>query len=181
VVSLLATVEAEGRLDNTVVFVLSDNGYMLGSHRCEAKGFPYRQAVQVTMMASGPSFASGVTDERVTGNIDIASTIAALAGVSLPEADGVPIAERTPDSEMLIENFGSEARGYAGLRSRDRLYVENESGERELYDYVEDPYELDNLLATWSGHTPTAAVETLAAELSERLAGLRGCAGATCH
>lgn len=153
IASILGTAKDEGRLDNTVVFVLSDNGYMLGSHNCDAKGFPYRQATQVSMLAAGPPFAAGVTDPRITANIDIAPTIAALAGVTLPEADGVPIFERTPQSQLLVENFGGD-RGYVGVRSRDWLYVENGSSERELYDYQRDPYELDNLLASWNGHSP---------------------------
>lgn len=180
IASILATAREEGRLDNTVVFVLSDNGYMLGSHNCDAKGFPYREATQVTMLASGPPFAAGATDQRITANIDIAPTIASLAGVSLPEADGVPIFERTPQSQLLIENFGG-SREYAGLRSRDWLYVENGTGERELYDYQRDPYELDNLLASWNGHSPSSDAELTAAEFANRVAALRGCAGPTCR
>lgn len=181
VAAILATVKAKGLLDNTVIFVLSDNGYMLGSHNCEAKGFPYRGAAQVTMLASGSPFTAGVTDDRVTGNIDIAPTIAALVGISLPEADGMSIFDRSPDSELLIENFGSSGRAYAALRTADRLYVENGSGEREFYDYRSDPYELDNLLANWNGHTTTAEVEATAAGMSVRLQQLLECTGASCH
>lgn len=181
VAAILAELKADGRLAHTVVFVLSDNGYMLGSHRCEAKGFPYRAATQVTMLASGPPFAAGVTDERVTGNIDIAPTIAALAGVSLPAADGVPIFDRTKNSAMLVENFGSSGRAYAGLRTTDYLYVENGSGERELYDYRDDPYELDNLLADWNGQTPSADAKATAANLRALLQPLLDCTGATCR
>jgi arylsulfatase A-like enzyme len=181
VAAILAELKSDGRLANTVVLVLSDNGYMLGSHRCDAKGFPYRGATQVTMLASGPPFAAGVTDERVTGNIDIAPTIAALAGVSLPDADGVPIFDRTKNSAMLVENFGSSGRAYAGLRTTDYLYVENGSGERELYDYRVDPFELDNLLADWNGHTPSADAKATAANLRALLQPLLDCAGATCR
>jgi N-acetylglucosamine-6-sulfatase len=180
IVSILETAQAAGRLANTVVFVLSDNGYMLGSHGCDTKPFPYRETTQITMIASGPSFAAGVTDPRVTGTIDVAPTIAALAGVSLPEADGIPIFERTPKSKLLIEDAGGD-RGYVGIRSATWLYVEYGSGERELYDYRHDPYELDNLLASWNGHTPTAEAEATAANLSSRLRRLRTCAGVTCR
>lgn len=181
IAAILDTAESEGRLANTVVFVLSDNGYMLGSHRCEAKGFPYRGATQVTMLAAGPPFAKRVIDERVIGNIDIAPTIAALAGVALPDADGVSLFERTRNSAILVENFGGSGRAYAGLRTADELYVENGSGERELYDYRNDPYELDNLLADWNGHTPAARADVRAADFSARLRTLRRCAGAACH
>jgi N-acetylglucosamine-6-sulfatase len=180
VVSILETAEGAGRLANTVVFVLSDNGYMLGSHGCDSKPFPYRETTQVTMLASGPPFAAGVTDPRVIGNIDIAPTIAALAGGTLAEADGLSILERTKQSELLIEDSGGE-KGYVGLRSARWLYVEYGSGERELYDYQRDPYELDNLVATWNGHSPTHDDEAIAAGFASRAAILRDCAGATCR
>ena len=180
VVSVLTAAQDAGRLANTVIFVLTDNGYMLGSHGCDDKSYPYREASQVTMLASGPPFAAGVTDQRVTGTIDIAPTIAALAGVGLPEADGVPIFSRTSKSELLIEHFGGKT-GYRGLRTARWLYVEHGSGERELYDYQNDPYELDNLVATWNGHAPTAAGRKMAAGFRKRVQALRKCAGASCH
>jgi N-acetylglucosamine-6-sulfatase len=180
IVSVLTAVQDAGRLANTVVFVLSDNGYMMGSHGCDDKMYPYQEATRVAMLGSGPPFAVGVTDQRVTGNIDIAPTIAALAGVSLPGADGVPIFERTPQSELLVEDSGGD-KGYAGLRTVDRLYVEYGTGERELYDYRRDPYELDNLLADWNGYTPTGAAKKMGARFAARLQTLRTCAGATCR
>lgn len=179
IAAILATVEAKGRLANTVVFVLSDNGYMMGSHRCVKKGFAYRESTQVTMLASGPPFAAGEIDERVVANVDIAPTIATLAGVDLPRADGVSIFDRTRDSEVLLENQRG-SRGYSGLRSADWLYVENASNEPELYNYTRDSYELDNLLSSWNDHTSVPDAEAMAAEMSARLAALRACAGATC-
>lgn len=180
IMSVLEAVEATGRLANTTIIVISDNGYMLGSHGCDSKPFPYRETTQISMMAVGPAFAAGLTDERVTGNIDIAPTLAALAGVALPEADGIPIFNRTKRSRILIEDAGGN-RGYTGIRSANWLFVEYGSGERELYDYRRDPYELDNLLADWNGYTPAVEAEELAADLRARLARLRDCAGATCQ
>jgi arylsulfatase A-like enzyme len=179
IAAILATVDAKGALANTVVFVLSDNGYMMGSHRCVKKGFAYRESTQVTMLASGLPMSMGEIDERVVANVDIAPTIAALAGVDLPRADGVSILDRTRDSEVLVENRRG-SRGYSGLRAADWLYVENASEEPELYDYSRDPYELDNLLASWNGHTPAPGAEAMAAEMAARLAALRACAGASC-
>jgi hypothetical protein len=70
---------------------------------------------------------------------------------------------------------------YSALRNERYLYVEYTWGERELYDYEEDPYELDNLLANWEGHTPTVASENIAAGMKTRLDQLRWCAGAGCR
>jgi hypothetical protein len=70
---------------------------------------------------------------------------------------------------------------YSALRTERHLYVEYSSGERELYDYEIDPHELDNLLATWDGHTPSPEAEAIAATLKARLDDLRFCAGSTCR
>jgi arylsulfatase A-like enzyme len=209
-------------LDNTYVFVLSDNGYTVGHHRRIGKTAPYDESVRIPMYVAGPGFAAGAVDNRLVANIDIGPTIADAAGAPLPEADGFSLLQPTTRDELLLEwNFvptfdaddltveakkgkkdnkknkeknkkkrkkrrgGGTATGevpdYLGLRTLDRLYVVYESGERELYQYDADPYELDNLLATWEGHTPSAEAEAIAAGMASRLEELHDCAGASCR
>jgi arylsulfatase A-like enzyme len=177
VARLVRTLEASGRMAQTYLFVLSDNGYMLGSHRLLTKGVPYQRATQVTMAALGPQFGQGVTDRRIAANIDLAPTIADLAGVGLPHADGLSLTGSEERDAVLLQRVGD----FRALRTLDALYVKNETGERELYDYVNDPYELDNFLASWSGHAPSAEAEARAAEMASRLADLTRCAGAACR
>ena len=62
------------------------------------------------------------------------------------------------------------------VRTGDHLYVEYDTGERELYDLSEDPHELENLLGP-GGDADPALVGRLEARLSE----LRGCAEAKCR
>jgi arylsulfatase A-like enzyme len=62
---------------------------------------------------------------------------------------------------------------FHAMRTRDWLYVEYATGERELYDLQADPFELQNLQAI----TDSAAL----AQLSERLAELSNCAGGSCR
>jgi N-acetylglucosamine-6-sulfatase len=176
---LIAMLDERGTLDNTYVFVMSDNGYAMGSHRLTTKGAPYRPITQVTMLASGPGIASGAIDNRIVANIDLAPTIAEAAGVDFSTGDGVSLLSSDRSDGVLLEAFG-RSRAYKALRTRQYLYVENTSGERELYDYDRDPYELDNLLANWEGHTPSAEAEAIALDLKPRLNALRNCAGATC-
>jgi N-acetylglucosamine-6-sulfatase len=59
------------------------------------------------------------------------------------------------------------------LRTEDGLYVEYESGERELYDLREDPYQLDNRYGV--------AGPDLIQRAEGWLEALRGCAGETCR
>jgi N-acetylglucosamine-6-sulfatase len=59
------------------------------------------------------------------------------------------------------------------LRTEDGLYVEYETGERELYDLREDPYQLDNRYEI--------AAPDLIRHAEGWLEALRGCTGATCR
>jgi N-acetylglucosamine-6-sulfatase len=65
---------------------------------------------------------------------------------------------------------------FSALRTPTHLYTEYRTGERELYDYASDPYELDNLLVG----QPPAEVQQLATALAGRLDELRGCDGGGC-
>jgi arylsulfatase A-like enzyme len=60
---------------------------------------------------------------------------------------------------------------FVALRTRRYLYVEYDTGERELYDVVADHYELHNIVAG----------NPLVIGLSNRLQQLRTCAGKSCR
>ena len=62
---------------------------------------------------------------------------------------------------------------YRALRTTEAVYVEYESGERELYDLRVDPYQLENLANN--------ADPPLVDGYSTRLAKLARCAGDTCQ
>ena len=134
------------------------------------------------MIACGPQLEAGVIDERLVTNCDIAPTLAALSG-ALPSAmSGHSLLSEERRSVVLLENRpDSGAPGYRPLRGEDFLYVEWDSGERELYDYRTDPFELDNALAEWEGHAPEPAALDLAARFQDRLAALATCTGSTCN
>jgi hypothetical protein len=78
---------------------------------------------------------------------------------------------------MLIEHFGGGApfrvRGYFGLRSREATYVEYATGEKEYYDLVKDPYQMENIAARLDA--PTLAA------LRARVGALKDCKGASCR
>ena len=61
---------------------------------------------------------------------------------------------------------------FFGIRTPDYVYVEYSTGERELYDLKNDPYQLQNLAAT---------KPELLNQLAAQLAKLRKCSGAECR
>jgi len=116
---LVATLQQTGQLDDTYIIFASDNGYHLGQHRLMGgKGTAYEEDINVPLIVRGPNVQMGAAlDGYVTGNIDIAPTIAELAGVVPPSyVDGrslVPLfsAQRPPASQWrqgyLIEYYGA--------------------------------------------------------------------------
>jgi N-acetylglucosamine-6-sulfatase len=93
VAELVHELEAQGALDNTYVVFTSDNGYIMGNHRREiGKYNQFQGTVNVPFYVRGPGIAPGSTYDAVTGNIDIAPTIAEIAGATPPEGvDGVSL------------------------------------------------------------------------------------------
>lgn len=188
VAAIWDALESRGRIDDTYVFLLSDNGYLLGHHRLYGKMAPYDGSVRFPLYAFGPGFGAGNIDPRLVGNIDIAPTAVDVAGANGPEMDGRSLLSSAPRDGIVLELLGDELQSmqwpgdrteiprYSALRTPDHLYVEYRNGGRELYDHAGDPREVQNLLAG----NPTPEAAALAAQLAARLDELRNCRGAAC-
>jgi len=109
--------------------------------------------------------------------VDVGDAVAGLAvdGLSL-----LPLAANPAEGvgrNLLVEAgptlFGDEM-FYSGVRTDRWLYVEYDTGETELYDMTQDPYQLQSLHAD-PAH---AGVRT---ELSAVVATLRDCSGPSCR
>ena len=76
---------------------------------------------------------------------------------------------------LLIEGagLGGDKPAFAAVRDPRWLYVEYQTGDRELYDLQNDPFELRSLHAA-------PALATVRQDLARRLARLRVCAGRSC-
>lgn len=190
--SIHDTLRATGRLDDTYIVFASDNGYHAGHHQQPAgKQLAYEEDIRVPLLIRGPGVAPGRADAKhMVGNIDLAPTIAQLAGLpSLPNVDGRslvgllgtlaprPAAWR---QSMKIARWqipsgkGDAMPAFRGVRTGRYTWVEWGNGERELYDNLRDPYQLTNL----AGDPASAGRRTLLARLAADLA---ACAGATCR
>jgi N-acetylglucosamine-6-sulfatase len=186
---VIDALRASGELDNTLIIYASDNGFFHGEHRiANGKNRVYEEAIRVPLLMRGPGIPRGVTDQDIAINADIPATIIDAAGATagLPQ-DGqslLPFAEhpdRKHGRELLIEQASPTGEDgepvgndYSAVRNSRYKYVENTTGEVELYDLLNDPYELNNLHA----NPAYAEVETA---LAARLATLRSCAGQSCR
>lgn len=145
-----------GAYGDTAVFYLTDNGYALGEHRWETKSCPYEACVHIPFLVRVPGSPGG-TDDRLVSNVDLAPTIAELAGVRPASAqDGESLAPAlrgtapaTRTGVLLEFAGGGGVPPWSAIRTRSFLWVELATGERELYDLAgvlgrADPYQLEN-------------------------------------
>ena len=85
VAAIVGKVAAAGELANTYFIFTSDNGYFFGEHRIIAgKYLPYEPASHVPFVIAGPGLPAGATSNELSANVDVAPTIAAIAGASPP-------------------------------------------------------------------------------------------------
>jgi arylsulfatase A-like enzyme len=186
---IVQALRAEGELDDTLILYTSDNGFFHGEHRIQTgKNRVYEEAIRVPLLIRGPGVPEGVTVDELAINADISATVLDATGAAAGRPqDGrslISLAEhpeRRHGRELLIEQFtgdddedGQPGVAYAAVRTSRFKYVENGTGEIELYDLDADPYELTNV----AGDPAYAAAR---AALGSRLATLRGCAGAGCR
>jgi arylsulfatase A-like enzyme len=152
---ILQAVDALGQLQNTYVIFTSDNGFVLGYHRFPGgKDAPYEESIRVPLIVRGPSTPAGARVEHDVINIDLAPTIAELAGASaagfvdgrslasLLGASPPPLASWRQDVLSEHEPAGEGLPAWYMLRARDYKYVDYPTqSEFEYYDLATDPYE----------------------------------------
>jgi arylsulfatase A-like enzyme len=101
VVELIQVLQETGQLDHTYIFFSSDNGFHLGQHRLPAgKNTEFEEDLHVPLLVRGPGVPQGRVLAHLALNIDLAPTLAELAGVPVPAfVDGrslVPLLQHRP-------------------------------------------------------------------------------------
>jgi N-acetylglucosamine-6-sulfatase len=145
-----------GRKANTLVIFTSDNGLSNREHRWLGKHVPYEESIRVPLIIRLPGrIPAGSVSRRLVSNVDLAPTIADFAGASL-SADGVsmrPLLTAQSSSvrgSVLLEHVRAAPAvpTYCGARTGSFMFVRYATGEEELYDLAQDPYQLRNVASS---------------------------------
>jgi len=167
---ILDALASSGRLEDTVVFFLSDNGFFRGEHRItKGKLLAYEPSSRVPILIRGPGIPAGSKPKALVSNVDVAATIFGLTGATPTKPlDGtslLPYARRPSRKSkrpLLIESYAltiddsgklagaafipKKLQRYQAIRVGSYKYVRLlRTKEQELYELKKDPDELENL------------------------------------
>jgi arylsulfatase A-like enzyme len=165
-----------GLSENTVIILLSDNGFFLGERQLAGKWLMYDTSIKVPLIIYDPRAGMHLDVEEMALNIDVTATIVDLAGIDVPAVyhgkSLLPVVQGRANSlvreAVLIEHLW-EVDGIPrseGVRTQDWKYFRyvDDPTIEELYDLRNDPHESRNL-AGEPGHQETLAA--LRAKLEE--------------
>jgi arylsulfatase A-like enzyme len=173
---LLGFLDQKGLSKNTIVVYTSDQGFFLGDHGLFDKRFMYEESLRMPFLVRWPSgIKRGTTIDAMGLNVDFAPTFLDAAGLPVPaEMQGrsllpvlrghTPADWRTSMYYRYYHDPGDHnTRAHYGVRTlTHKLIYFWKKDQWELFDLVNDPYELHNL---YSEPGQEKLIATLKAEL----------------
>jgi arylsulfatase A-like enzyme len=160
---VLAELEKQGVLDNTLVIFTTDNGYFHGEHGLADKWYPHQESIRVPLIIRDPRLARdkhGTTRDDFTLNVDLGPTILTALGIPVPAVmqgrDIAPLylAEDKPAwrNEFFYEhptlnNPDFIPASEALVRKDWKYFYWPEHKVEQLFDLTNDPREENDLAA----------------------------------
>ena len=146
---LLDTLEQEGLMDNTIIVLLSDHGYHLGSKEVTGKNTLWHESTRVPLIFAG----SGVNEKGKQSNqpvelLDIFPTLIDLASLEANNSiEGHSLKPILTDvsHQRAWPAIASHGPGNHAVITDQWRFIQYADGSEELYNIIEDPYEWKNL------------------------------------
>lgn len=148
---IIDRLEAEGLLENTLVFVFADHGQAFLEHKGNFRhrlGI-YEENVHVPFIIYNKKlFPLKIEFNGITSHVDIAPTIIDILGLPpLQHQEGISMLSRRREQMALFQTYGPDH--MMGVRDDRWKYLYNfTKGKAELYDVLADPEEKKNLAET---------------------------------
>jgi len=157
---LIARLEKDGLLDNTIIVYTTDHGEMAGEHGVWWKNGWYEACTRVPLIVSMPEHRRGElaagTCERPVGLVDLLPTLTSLSGVPVPEGvDGTNLSkvvthdESAPDRPIVCDALTprwGDGTEFRMVRQGRYKYVRFRNAPPLAFDLQVDPGEQHNLL-----------------------------------
>ncbi len=152
---VLDYLEENGLTENTIIVYSSDHGEFAGEHGMieKAPGIGFRCITRIPFIVSYPGvIPDNVRREEIAESVDFLPTICSLAGLPMPNwCDGEDISKLLINGEKQKEFAVTEhplSKTIHNSRYKFTSYLpEMDDGKDfgELYDMIEDPWEMNNL------------------------------------
>lgn len=187
---VLAELQKQGLLDNTLVIFTGDNGYFHGEHGLADKWYPYEESIRVPLIIRDPRMPknrNGLTNDDFALNVDLAPTILNAAGIPAPStmqgSDLSPLylaTKKTPWRTEYFYEFGlpknnkpSDHSAFipasTALVRKDMKYIYWPEYDREqLFNLLDDPLEQNDIVADPARKSQLAEMRTRMAELKAK-------------
>jgi len=142
---------------NTIIIIMSDNGYYLGERQLAGKWLMHDLSIRVPLIIFDPRVKKHRDVDEMVLNIDIASTLLDMAGIEVPgEYQGISLQpyinyrrQAISRDTILIEHLWKiqEIPSSEGVRTQRWKYFRYRfiDTPEELYDLKNDPLETRNL------------------------------------
>ena len=177
---VLAFLDKSGLARNTIVIYSSDQGFFLGDHGLFDKRFMYEESIRMPFLVRWPAvIKAGTRSDAMALNIDFAPTFLDAAHLPIPEdmqgrsllsifRGRIPPDWRSAMYYRYYHDPGDHnTRAHYGIRTRThKLIYFWKKDQWELFDLVNDPYELHNLYGE-------PGLESLTAQLKQQLIQLK--------
>ncbi|GMW02543.1 MAG: arylsulfatase [Candidatus Hydrogenedentota bacterium] len=172
---LISNLKDSGHYENTVILFLADNGYHLGNHGLGNKITMHEESVRVPMLAHGPGVVKeGARSKALVSSLDIYPTLLDLAGIRLPDhIQGRSLTPVFANPNATVRDYvfsectgvgATVGMGHRMIRGDRWKYVLTDTNEEALFDQLDDPFELKNVI---SDPANVAVVTELRGRLSQ--------------
>jgi choline-sulfatase len=135
---------------NTIVVVISDNGFHCGEKDHWEKSTLWHMADYVPMLIRTPETKGSVCTNPVS-LVDIYPTLAEYCGLGQPQSklDGISIVPYIKNPAMKSERAVLTTYGehYSGVTDGWYRYIQYPDGSEEFYDHEMDPHEWNNIIS----------------------------------
>lgn len=151
---LVATLEAAGMAEDTIVIFTADHGEMLGERGMWFKMCLFEGSVRVPLIIAGPGWPQGVARPENTSLLDLAPTILAQAGGAAQRTafeghDLLPLAGGTAANwpSDVYSEYTAEGcdEPWLMLRRGTRKLIWSATHGPQLFDLAQDPHEAQDL------------------------------------
>lgn len=173
---LVDHLKSTGEYDNTIIIYSADQGFMLGEHDYIDKRWMYEESLRMPFIVRYPKWIkAGTTNDDIINNVDYAPTMLEMAGVEKPDfmqgRSFLPIlkGEETPENWPTASYYRywmhmahHDNPAHYGIRTKTHKLIYfyglplGAPGTKksvptepywELYDLVNDPKEVNNVIA----------------------------------